>query len=238
MQRYFIEQENKQGNSVTISGKDFHHIKNVMRCVKKDIVIVTLPSGESYEATIVSFSKDSVNLKITKELNEKNKTMNLAIAQALIKKDHFELVLQKTTELGVKELFPIMTQRSIVKLNNLTKKMPRYQTIVKEASEQSERTNLPKIHELSSIKTLPYDLFDVVLIAYARETGNQLRSVISEIGKHNKVLVLIGPEGGFNDSELEFLKTVGTFISLGDTILRSETAAIYVASAFRYLWGV
>jgi len=238
MQRYFIEEENKQGNTVTISGQDFHHIKNVMRCVKGDKVIITLPSGESYEATIASFSNDSVNLDITKELNEKNKTMNLSIAQSLIKKDHFELVLQKTTELGVKELFPIMTQRSIIKLDNLSKKMPRYQTIVKEASEQSERTQLPKIHELSTIKTLPYELFDVVLIAYARETDNQLRSVISEIGKHNKVLVLIGPEGGFSDTELEYLDTVGTFVSLGDTILRSETAAIYVASAFRYLWGV
>jgi len=236
MQRYFIEKDSINDNQTIIEGKDYHHIKNVMRFKIKDLLILNTNDHKSYEASITNFTKDKVFLEIKREIPIKNNTINLSLAQALIKRDNFELVLQKTTELGIKEIYPIITNRSVVKVKDISKKLPRFNTIVKEASEQSERSSLPKIHDLSKIEDLPYNQFDVILIAYARELNNKLSQVIKEIDKNSSVLILIGPAGGFSEKELKFLKTKGKFISLGKTILRSETAAIYVASAFRLVW--
>ncbi len=237
MQRYFIKEKAINNSLVIIEGKDYHHIKNVMRFKIGDLVIINTNQDKCYEASISSFTNDKVYLKITKELSIKKNIINLSIAQTLIKKDNFELVLQKTTELGVKEIYPMLTNRSIIKVSDLSKKLPRYNTIIKEASEQSERSSLPKIHNLFKLDSLPFDEFDTVLIAFAREQENNLSEVIKNINKDSSVLVLIGPEGGFNEKELDFLQTKGQFISLGKTILRSETAAIYVASAFRLMWS-
>lgn len=237
MQRYFIKEKAINNSLVIIEGKDYHHIKNVMRFKMGDLVIINTNQNKSYEASISSFTNDKVYLEIKKELPIKKNTINLSIAQTLIKRDNFELVLQKTTELGIKEIYPILTNRSIIKISDLSKKLSRYNSIVKEASEQSERSSLPVVHNLYKLDSLPFDEFDRVLIAYAREQKNNLFEVIKDINKDTSVLVLIGPEGGFNEKELVFLQTKGQFISLGKTILRSETAAIYVASAFRLVWG-
>jgi len=237
MQRYFVEDNNIKDGLVKISNSDFHHIKNVMRLKIDDKIIVTNFSGKVFLTRISEYNKNVVVLEIIKEENPVPNTFNLSIAQTLIKRDNFELVLQKVTELGISDIYPIKTSRSIIKIDNFEKKLIRYNTIVKEASEQSERTILPIIHDLCPIKDLPYKKYDLVLVAHARETdNNSLSSVINGIDKTKKVLVLVGPEGGFTKEELAYLADKAIFVSLGKTILRSETAAIYIASSFRYAW--
>ena len=235
MQRYFIENKYINENRVIILGKDFHHIKNVMRFNIGDEIIVVDYQKNVFLTKITEFRKKAVVAKILEPITAIDSTMNLSIAQSLIKKDNMELVLQKTTELGVNEIIPLRAKRSIVKIDDFRKKKIRYETIVKEASEQSERCALPIISEIHEIESLQYSDFDLVLVAYARNSSeSNLSNVLKPIDDNTKILVLIGPEGGFSNEELDYLSDKATFVSLGSTILRSETAAIYVTSSLRY----
>lgn len=236
MQRYFVKDNQIKDNQVLITGNDFHHMKNVMRFKVGQKVNIVTYSGKLFLTQISKFSKNDVDLTIVEELENKNDILNVTIAQALIKKDKFELVLQKTTELGVKKIIPLMTKNSIIKIDNYDKKKVRYQTIVKEASEQSERNFVTEIGNLTSVQDIDFYDYDYVFTAYARQESNSLLKEINSISKDNKVLVLVGPEGGFSNNELEYLESKSKLISLGSTILRSETAAIYIASAFRLIW--
>ncbi len=203
--------------------------------VGTELVCITY-KGKAFSTVVSSFEKNSVLLTIKEELVSKKNTLNISLAQALIKRDKFELVLQKATELGVKEIIPLKTRNSIIKIENFDKKKLRYETIVKEAAEQSERNTVPVINDIADIKSLPLDEFDYVFTAYARNESLSLLEEIKNIDISKSVLVLIGPEGGFDKSEIEYLETKTKLISLGNTILRSETAAIYLLSAFRLIW--
>jgi len=236
MQRYFINTDSIQKEKIAINDSDFHHIKNVMRMKPGDEIIVTTFSGKSYKAVINEYTKSSVICKRVEELSISDNTLNVSLAQALIKRDNFELILQKATELGVKEIIPMTSSRTIIKIDDLEKKQTRYNAIVKEASEQSERVNVPVIRTITALESLPFAEYDCVMIAYERHDHQDLKSRIEAIKPSQKVLIVVGPEGGFTENEIGFLKEKGTLVSLGNTILRSETAAIYFISAFRLLW--
>ena len=237
MQRYFLNDDAVAEQHALISGSDYHHIKNVMRLKVGDKVIVTLFSGRTFKAKIDTYTKKDVILKIVEDLEVSDNTLNVTLAQALIKREPFELVLQKATELGVKGIYPINTERSIIKIDDFSKKKQRYESIVKEASEQSERAKMPVIHDLIDLMDLPFEEYNHVFLAYERHDQLALHQLIGAIPNTDSVLVIIGPEGGFCDQEIEQLKEKTTLISLGNTILRSETAAIYILSVFRYLRG-
>lgn len=237
MQRYFVSDESIENQTIVFTGNEAHHIGHVMRLAVDDEIIVTTDSGHAYRARLVSFTKKEVTARIVEALTIKDNTLNVSLAMALIKKDAFELVLQKATELGVKEIYPIRTKRSIIKIDDFAKKQQRYQTIVKEASEQSERSHLPTIHDQIDLDALPFERFDHVFLAYERLQQQNLRELLETVEKTHSVLVIIGPEGGFADEEIAGLPATVQHISLGETILRSETAAIYSLSVLRYHLG-
>jgi len=238
MQRYFIETKYFNKNLIEITDKDFHHIKNVMRNKIGDELVVCNYQKQAYRTKIINLQKNAITVEIIENLKLESNTLNLTIAQSLIRKDNFELVLQKATELGVKEIIPLLTDRSIIKVNNQAKKLNRYKLIVKEASEQSERITVPTISDITKLEALQFKNYDLVLVAYAREDKDlRLSNVLKTVDESSNVLALIGPEGGFSSKELDFLQDKAKFISLGNTILRSETAGVYITSAIRYQWG-
>jgi 16S rRNA (uracil1498-N3)-methyltransferase len=236
MQRYFVKANQINNNLITIIDKDAHHIKDVMRFKHRDLVIVNTEDGDLYQAKIIEFTKKEVILEITSKMDNDYKPLNLVLGISLIKKDNFELILQKTTELGIRKIIPLKTERSIIKIDDFDKKKLRYQTIVKEASEQSERTILPIIADETEITNIDLSEYDYKFICFARENSNLINNELKSYQPNKKALVLIGPEGGFSPSEItKYLKLGFTTVSLGKTILRAETAAIYVTSLFRYL---
>ncbi|XFA99445.1 16S rRNA (uracil(1498)-N(3))-methyltransferase [Candidatus Izemoplasma sp. B36] len=236
MQRYFIENKYFNDNLIKITNNDFHHMKHVMRYKLGDQVVVVNYDKEVFLTKIIEFNKKDCLLEIIDEIKLEDNHFDLTIAQSLIKKDHFELVLQKTTELGVSKIIPLHTKRSIIKIDDFAKKKQRYETIVKEASEQSERISLPIVSNMMSIKDIDYSIYDLVFVCYARNNEtDKLSEYLINANKNTKVLFFIGPEGGFTKDELEYLDDKSQFISLGKTILRSETAAIYIASVYRYV---
>lgn len=238
MQRYFIEKNSIINNEVTISSPDSHHIKDVMRFNLDDELLLNTDDGQVFLAQIKAFNKKDVVLQVIKEFPSNYQPLNLTVALSLIKKDNFELAIQKMTELGVQQIIPLKTKRSIIKIDDPHKKLIRFRTIVKEASEQSERTTMPIISDFVSLQDLDTKLFNHCFFAYERESKNLFSECLKQIKATDKTLVIVGPEGGFTEEEISYLINNGfKSISLGKTILRAETAAIHLVSVYRYLYG-
>ena len=238
MQRYFIFDQQIEQDLAKIVGKDVHHITHVMRFSVGDQIIVNTYNGDVFLSEIIEFSKLNVVVRLVKKLPTKSLNFQLDLGLALTKKDAFEYALKKVTELGVSGIIPLMTERSMIKVKDFDKKKQRFLTICKESAEQSERHQIPRIDDISKIGQIDVSMYKHLFYAYARHDGLGLYQVLKEKSLLEKSLVLIGPEGGFSASELELMDKLGfQRISLGSTILRAETAAIYVAGAFRLMAG-
>ncbi|RCW65323.1 16S rRNA (uracil(1498)-N(3))-methyltransferase [Saliterribacillus persicus] len=244
MQRYFVPENNWTEDYAAITSDDVHHIINVMRMDVGAEIICNHPRGKAALCEIIAVSKDQIDVKINKWLEETVELpINVTIVQGLPKGDKLEWVIQKGTELGAVEFIPFQAKRSIVKLDakKAEKKLIRWQKIAKEASEQSHRTVIPTITPVKKLQEI-LDLrenYDVTLIAYEEEARSSnpvmLYDHLNNISKESKVLLCIGPEGGFSEEEIEaFKQNKFEFVRLGRRILRTETAASYFLSCVSF----
>jgi 16S rRNA (uracil1498-N3)-methyltransferase len=195
-----------------------------------------------------------VVLKISSQVNERLNQMNQSIQEANkiigqnlgsateafgnVKEQKMDLILQKLTELGVSRIIPVSMERSIVKLDKerFNKKKVRWESICKEASEQSKRTNIPIIEDIKSIKDLTKEDADLKLVASTKEKEKLLNYYLQSIEDCAKIIMVIGPEGGISDKEEDILVSNGyNRVSFGNLIFRVETATIYVASIINYI---
>ena len=234
MQMYFA---NKNGNEIILDGGDVHHLLHVMR-VKQGEEIEAVAGGKLFACIVKSISplKIEINYEIPSDSELKQ---DVTLFFALAKGDKIDLVVQKATELGVSRIILINTERCVVKLENkdIEHKLERYRKISKEASEQSHRLVVPQIVGVVDIKNIPQDLLsDVNLLAYEKEAGNT-SSFFDNVDKDKSLSIMIGPEGGFSEKEVQSLIDNYGFrpISLGKRILRTETAAIYALSVIGFL---
>ena len=234
MQRYFLK--NKEGNNLIFFEQDLHHIKNVMRFREND-QIEAIWNEVIYLCKIDSIDPFSVKV-IKEEQSTKENNVKLSVAISLVQEQKFDLILQKLTELGIDNIIPIKTERSIIKIDEkkISKKYQRWQTICKEASEQSHRTNIPKINPIIKLKDLNKIDCEIKLICSLDNKSKPLDEYLTKDIK--EILFVIGPEGGLTDQEEKCLIDYGfKQTTLGKQILRVETAAIYVASIINYVYG-
>ena len=154
-----------------------------------------------------------------------------------------ELVIQKSVELGVFDITPVEMKRCVVKLkeNDKKKKIERWHKIAEVAAKQSGRNQIPKINDIIQIKNICQEMekYDIVLVAYEKEENNTLKQVLKQLKEREysnlKIGVVIGPEGGIEEQEIEMLKENGAeIITLGKRILRTETVALNVLSILMY----
>ncbi|MDQ0351069.1 16S rRNA (uracil1498-N3)-methyltransferase [Alkalibacillus filiformis] len=249
MQRYFISEDlwNLNDNKVLISGEDFHHIVNVMRKNPGSQFICCHPSEQSYLVEITEINNDEhvIHCLVIEQLDENRELpVYVTLAQGLPKGDKLDLVVQKATELGVREFVPLKMDRSIVKWDDkkAKKKLQRLEKIAKEASEQSHRQAIPTITNVETIHSLlKRETFDKILIAseYEAKGENQgtesFSELLKEIDDNDRILVIIGPEGGISEGELQYsLSNQAVPIRLGPRILRTETAPLYVLSILSF----
>ena len=215
---------------------DIRHIKKVMRMNIND-KIEEVYNNKLHICEITSL--DPFNIKVIEELDEDKKTkIELTVAVALVKEQKMDLILQKLTELGVSRIIPVSMERSIVKLDKerFNKKKVRWESICKEASEQSKRTNIPIIEDIKSIKDLTKEDADLKLVASTKEKEKLLNYYLQSIEDCAKIIMVIGPEGGISDKEEDILVSNGyNRVSFGNLIFRVETATIYVASIINYI---
>ena len=233
MQRYFSD---KNLDIFELSSDDSYHIIKVMRNNIGDKVEVVIDKC-LYICEIIKIS-DLVTVRKMEEVEcDSELPCYVTIAQSLVKEQKMDLILQKSCELGVSEIIPVNTTRSIVKLDKKeTKKVERWNKILKEASEQSKRVVIPKVNGIMDIKDLCNLEYDIKILCTVNELSMSLKEVLEKDLNNLRILLVIGPEGGFTDSEEKILIDNG-FIStsFGRRVLRTETASLYALSIINYI---
>ncbi len=230
MQRYFAKNE-----KLELQDTDIHHIKNVMRMSINDKIEI-IYNKKIYLCLIESINPFQIKI-VDNYQEERNLDIELTIAIALVTEQKFDLILQKLTELGVHKIIPLRTERSIVKITNdkVDKKIKRWNSICKEASEQSKRNDIPTIKNIHKIEDLVKIEADLKLVLDTKENFKTIKNVLHNHPTCDKIIIVIGPEGGITKEEITYLHKHGyQSVSLGENILRSETAAIAALSMLNY----
>ena len=241
MQQFFAEPSWIRENKIFMQGSDVNHIRNVLRMKPGEDVRVNDGRGKTYLCCISSYEEQTAVLDILKELDSDTELPSrIILFQGLPKGDKMEWIVQKAVELGVYAIVPFAAKRSVVKLDEkkAAKKQARWQLIAKGAAEQSGRGIIP---EVSTVRTFAEALgmageLDVVLIPYELEEGmKETARVLENIECGQSVGIFIGPEGGFEEEEVERAKEAGAYaITLGKRILRTETAGLTTLSVLMY----
>lgn len=240
MQKYFVNELLMPEKQFILEEHDQHHLKNVMRYHNGDTIICIDTNHIQYLCTIADVQQGMI--KAEKALDIDNELdVEVTLIYALPKGDKFELVLQKACELGVSHIIALQSKRCVVKMTKekFAKKLPRYHKILKEASEQSGRNRIPDIKGIVTIKDIGSCLGDVNLVAYEEtaksQRHGQLYESLQQLQSGQHIVVIVGCEGGFEESEIKELNAFGVkCCSLGKRILRSETAPLYLLSVIGY----
>lgn len=230
MQQYFAKNKDLE-----LEDGDYHHIKNVMRMNTGDVIKVVY-DDVTYDCRLTNVSNKSSFEVISKSMKE-NDNIIIDVAFSLIKEQKLNYLLQKTTEVGVNGLFPVNTKRSVVKIDikKESSKKERWQKICKEAAEQSFRSNVPIINSVCELSDLVKKEYDLKLLCSLNKNTKNIKKVLPKDNKCVKILLVVGPEGGFDPKEEEYLlKNDFVSISLGGTVLRAETAAVVALSMIKY----
>ena len=235
MERFFGRIE---GDKAYITPDKAHHLVRVLRAKKGDKVEIA-DTGELYLCEIKSL--DPLEITVIESLYKPNPLpFTLVLAFALLKGGHDELVLQKGTELGVSEFAPFVSSRTIVRLDekDKEKRKARFEKIVLSSCEQCKRIDIPKVDDILSFDKMTDMKFDHAFFAYEGLSHEAFNLAIeaSKVKEGERVLLIVGPEGGFDEKEVDLATKKGlTPVSLGQRILRAETASIYLASVFSFL---
>ena len=246
MPKFFVKQEQIDGEIIEITGEDVNHIKNVLReKIGNELTICNSSKEQNYLCEITQISEELIQCKVIKQLENKvESNIKVTIMQGLPKADKMELIIQKSVELGVYDIIPIEMKRCVVKLKDKdkSKKLQRWQKIAEVASKQCGRDRIPKIETIINVKNICnlLEKYDIVLVAYEKEEKNTLKHELKKIkekyqNQEVKIAVIIGPEGGIAPEELKQFEEYGaSSITLGKRILRTETVALNVLSIIMY----
>lgn len=241
MNRFFGKSENIFSDYIIIDGADVNHIKNVLRMKTGEEVMVSGGNNTDYHCRISEISDDEIRLSIVERLeSDKELPARIHIFQGLPKSDKMELIIQKCVELGVYEIVPVSMKRCVVKLDDkkASSKIARWQAISESAAKQSGRSIIPCVRNVMSYKeALNYAFtMDYTIVPYELAEGMEAtKAALANIKPGMDVAVFIGPEGGFDVSEIAEAGEKGMIpISLGKRILRTETAGLAVMSIIMY----
>lgn len=244
MPRLFISSmpKGRQGSEVIrLIGEDSRYIQRVLRCRKGDAITLFDGKGNSFKAEITKISPKEVYAEIKSYLSPiPEPPLRLTLLQAVLKAQKMDLVIQKSTELGVTELIPIITERTEVRE---TRKLLRWQKIAIESARQCGRSTVPSVREPVNLKEFFLSGSQLKGIVFWEEEGIALKMAINTLNKtfdleKDKLFVLIGPEGGFTQEEVISAEGKGLLrVSLGKRILRAETASIVAVALVQVLMG-
>ncbi len=241
--RFFVKPEQIKETEVILTQPHAHQIRNVLRMRPGERIIVLDNSGWEYVVELTSVDRDEIKGQVVeKRLNPSEPSTKVTLYQALLKGEQFELVLQKGTEIGVVSFVPVISERCIVgDVALVAKKRERWERIITEAAEQSGRGFLPKLEEPVLFARACRSLKlrgGLALMPWEGERKRSLREILTREKKPFSVNIVVGPEGGFSEREVEMARRYGiTTVSLGPRILRAETAGIVAAALVLYELG-
>jgi len=224
---------------IRLDERESHHLRHVLRLKPGARVIVFDGTGVEYEGVVLQTRERCASVGVrTRAMPVVESPLELTLAQALIKGEKFDLVVQKATELGVHRIIPLRTRHAIVGTYS-PRRLERWRRIALEATKQSRRTRLVQIEEPQSVGDLLERVRTPALFCTERE-GEPLREIARRWANTppRQLVILIGPEGGWADEELDAARRAGAaLLSLGPRILRTETAGLVVLSLAQFLWG-
>jgi len=242
MNRFFVDKSQIDGNRISIVGEDVKHIKDVLR-LKPHERIELVCDGKCYICEILDIKPNNISVEIKDTYNGKNEPpISISLFQGIAKGNKMDFIIQKCTEVGVKDIYPVVTKRTVVKINDIKReknKIERWNSIAKEAAKQSKRDSIPRVREIISFK----EMLDIlgkeknIIVPYEMENVVGLKEVLKSI-EGDKINIIIGPEGGFEEDEIDMLKDIGgQVVTLGPRILRTETAGIITIAITLYELG-
>ena len=248
MFQFFVDktQVNEEAGLVFITGADVNHICHVLRMrVGEQFYVTDGECGGKYLCALKEASEDQVTCDILRNIEESSELpCEITLYQGLPKADKMELIIQKAVELGVHRIVPVSTKRSIVKLDDKKAgaKISRWQGIAEAAAKQSKRDVIPQIGDVMTLKAALAEAadFEVSMMPYENAEGMAFtRKLLDEIRPGQRIAIFIGPEGGFDESEVEAALSQGTQpVTLGRRILRTETAGLAMLSMLVYVLEV
>lgn len=242
MPRFFVKTEQIREKEITIIEEDVKHIKNVLRKQIGDVLeICNQQTGITYKCEIIDLQEDKILTNIIDKIDSEENKIKVDIYQGLPKADKMELIIQKSIELGVNAIIPVEMKRCIVKLDSKSesKKIERWQKIAESAAKQSGRNLVPEIRNIIKIEEISKltNTYDSIIVCYENEKENYIKNELLKLkNKENvKIAVVIGPEGGLEEKDVEYLKQNGaSVVTLGNRILRTETVALNLLSIIMY----
>lgn len=241
MHHFFVTPEQVREDNIIIEGSDVNHIKNVLRMKVGEELEISDGDNKKYLCEIASMSSDEVCAMIKTELKvDTELPSKIYLFQGLPKSDKMELIVQKAVELGVYEIIPVATKRAVVKLDDkkASKKIERWQAIAESGAKQSGRNVIPEVKNVMAFKeAVQYaKSLDVLLVPYELAEGmSETKALISAIQPGQSIGFFVGPEGGFETSEVEYaIENGAKAITLGKRILRTETAGLTTLSILMY----
>lgn len=225
---------------VTLDKKASHHVAQVLRAKIGESIILFNGKGGEYQGKIVSIKKNGVEIALTHFSSPPVESpIDIYLAQGIARGKKMDIIIQKAVELGIKKIFPLVTERCNVKLDQsgLDKRLQHWQSIAVSACEQSGRISIPEVHPIEALhvwlKTLPSDANYFVLTPHLKTNDSP-----HQLNKNQPIILLIGPEGGLTDNEIQCAFTKGMHpLRLGPRIMRTETAAIAAISIFQSRYG-
>lgn len=248
--RFFIAPSQVSGSRISISDEDVRHIAAVLRMKTGDALLLCDGQGAEYQVAIAEISKSEIKTDIINQSKREIASPRITLCQGLPKSDKMDWIVQKATELGVSNIVPLVTERTIVKIRDEEKRISRWQKICREAAMQSNRPDIPQIEQVRSFRDFIFSLDPgprpltpgssapepgTLLLIPWEEGTEPIKDVLQKSREVKKVIVLIGPEGGFSSVEASMAREKGFHaVSLGPNILRTETAAIAVLSMISY----
>lgn len=244
MPRFYIPPENWTPESLTLSREESHHALNVLRLAEGDRVVAFDGRGAEVSTTIAGADKGAVRLVPAAVQKSPPLRARIALGQAVPKGKNMDLIIEKATELGAAEVHPLLSERTVIKLDpaERAKKQDKWQRLAVEACKQSGQNYLPAV----SAPQTPEQFFaappayDLMLVASLQPGSRHLKDILGELGgeagaRPASVLILVGPEGDYTPAEINLAQNAGCRpMTLGPIVLRTETAAIYALSVLAY----
>lgn len=238
MQRFFIDEKTVANSLIEITGEQFHHAIHVLRLTKGEEILL-IGQKNQLKAVITEVTKTKLVAKVKSKKLIPFSPIKIELFQGLPKRSKFDFIVEKSTELGVDLIYPLLTERTVVTLEpaKIAKKLNRWQKIALEAARQSQRLSVPEIKPPLPFKELPARLssYSLSLVFWEESTCLLSEEMLKQL-REGHLAIIIGPEGGFSQQEVNLLKRAGAReVSLGPRILRTETAPLAALAVINFL---
>jgi len=244
MHRFYISPENWNPDALSLSGGEAHHARDVLRMKRGDRAVLFNGRGREITAEVVDLTRDEIRLRKLHESETRPLRCRITLGQAIPKGKNMDLIVQKAVEIGAAEIAPLISERTIVDLDQkeAEQKCEKWRQVAIEAAKQCGQNWLPQLHAPRKLKDFfsRSENFDLRLIGSLQPDAIHLKKILSDYAEQHqdrpkRILMMVGPEGDFTPAELALAKTHGCRpITLGPIILRVETAAIYCLSVLSY----